>query len=120
MLESIVYCLIAFSAYWAHLHVANETRDLPLWQKIENMHYNLTKQTSNICLLASKNQLRSNCFKLLKIILLKFVDASSLSSDIYDEIITSFEKLPEDVESWAISDNDIFLCICHICVLNKR
>ncbi|KYB27202.1 hypothetical protein TcasGA2_TC033136 [Tribolium castaneum] len=83
---------------------------------LPKLHKDLRKITVDVCLLTSNIRLRKDCFKLLEFILLEFFDKNKILIWKPNEIFNQLIALPENVENWATSKNDVFFCICHLCL----
>ncbi|XP_044267600.1 uncharacterized protein LOC123013243 [Tribolium madens] len=83
-------------------------------------HKSLRRIVSDICLLTSNIRLRNDSFKLLEFILLEFFDENKILNLTPNEMFSQLITLPEEVNDWAKSNNDIFFCICHLCFCCSR
>lgn len=111
MKENLLQCLnILLENY-----ITSKISDQKLLSDKDYFYKNLRNVASDICLLSSKAGLRSDIFKLLGFMLLDFFNENGILNLKVDELFNQLCNLPEDIEDWTKSGNDIFFCICHLC-----
>lgn len=117
---NLIDCLSKLHNNCVYLKNNAKYENLKLKELINSLYKNLTEIASDICLYTANSRLRVGSFKLLEFMLAEFFDEEKLPHISTEEISNQFSSLSEDVERWPQSDCDIFLCICHMCILYSR